>query len=225
MPPAPGLDVLLDTNIISLCLWKLSSRQDNLTTVTKPKLNIQGDWSGIRQNWKTHTHTHAHKHTQPFYGSLNFVSRYQKKHSPTHTYHGHQSSLMCFLHLLWSMASSLFNLHAWQSFSTISLQVFFSLPLGVAPPLHTPYIYSPNHCLLFTAHAHTITWKTHNRGDMDQEGWEHESRRRELPTEPRMGQAFTYWRLSLEDNPVEGFRDEADTSISSMPTFNFVVLE
>jgi len=25
------------------------------------------------------------------------------------------------------------------------------------PPLHTPYISSPNHCLLFAAHAHTIT--------------------------------------------------------------------
>ena len=24
------------------------------------------------------------------------------------------------------------------------------------PPLHTPYIFSPNHCLLFAAHAHTI---------------------------------------------------------------------
>ena len=44
------------------------------------------------------------------------VSWYQKKHSPTHTYCGHQSSLICFLHLLWHMASSLFNLRAWQSF-------------------------------------------------------------------------------------------------------------
>jgi len=24
------------------------------------------------------------------------------------------------------------------------------------PPLHTPYIYSPNHCLFFATHAHTI---------------------------------------------------------------------
>ena len=58
---------------------------------------------------------------------------YQKKHSPTHTYGGHPSSLICFFHLLWSMTSSLFNLRAWQSFSTISLQVFFGLPLGLAP--------------------------------------------------------------------------------------------
>ena len=36
------------------------------------------------------------------------VSRYQKKHSPAHTYRGHQSSLICFIHLIRSMASSLF---------------------------------------------------------------------------------------------------------------------
>jgi len=47
----------------------------------------------------------------------NWVSRYQRKHSPTHTYLGHQSLLICSLHLLWSMTSCLFNLHAWQSFS------------------------------------------------------------------------------------------------------------
>jgi len=59
------------------------------------------------------------------------VSQYQKKHSPTHTYRGHQSSLICFIHLLRSMASSLFNLRAWQSLCTIS-QVFFGLPLALS---------------------------------------------------------------------------------------------
>jgi len=65
-----------------------------------------------------------------FYGPLSrttWVSRYQKKHSPTHTYPDHQSSFICFLHLLRSMASSLFNLRAWQSFCTSS-----GLPLGLA---------------------------------------------------------------------------------------------
>ena len=51
----------------------------------------------------------------------------------THTYRGHQSSLNCFIHLLWSIASSLFNPCTWQSFSTICLQVFFGLTLGLAP--------------------------------------------------------------------------------------------
>ena len=74
-------------------------------------------------------------HTQPFYSSLDFVwvSRYQKNHSPSHTYRGHQLSHISFIHLIWSMASALFNLRAWQSFTTISLQVFFGLPLGVDP--------------------------------------------------------------------------------------------
>jgi len=49
------------------------------------------------------------------------MSWYQKKHSPTHTYCVHQSSLISFLYLLWSMASFLFNLCAWQSFRTISI--------------------------------------------------------------------------------------------------------
>jgi len=77
-----------------------------------------------------------------------------RRNSPTHTYCGHQSSLNCFLHLLWSMASSLFSLRAWQSFSTISFQVFFGLRLGLAPstsyePLpsfHTSSPYNRNLC-------------------------------------------------------------------------------
>jgi len=115
-------------------------------------------------NLHTVTHTHTHTHTHTLYNHFTAllilsgttcVSRYQKKHSPTHTCHGHQSSLISFLHLLWSMASSLFNLRAWQSFSTVSK---FSLVCLLAwhPLLHTLLISSPNHCLLFAAHANTI---------------------------------------------------------------------
>jgi len=81
----------------------------------------------------THTHT---THTALWILSGTtwvWVSQYQKKYSPTHTYRGHRSSLISFFHLIQSMASSLFNLHALQSFSTNSLQVFFGLPLGLAP--------------------------------------------------------------------------------------------
>jgi len=53
-------------------------------------------------------------------------------------------------------------------------------------------------------------------GHMDQEDRQHESRRAELPIEPRMGQAFTYWRPVPEVSPDEGFRREAETSINSM---------
>jgi len=48
----------------------------------------------------------------------------------TNTYRGHQLSLICFFHLIWSMASSLFNPGTWQSFSTICVWVLFDLPLG-----------------------------------------------------------------------------------------------
>ena len=70
-----------------------------------------------------------------FYGPLSgttWVSRYRKR-SPTHTYQDHQLSFICFFHLLRSIASSLFNLRARQSFCTTSVQVFFGLPLGQAP--------------------------------------------------------------------------------------------
>jgi len=55
---------------------------------------------------------------------------------------------------IYYMASSLFKLRAWQSFSTVSK---FSLVYLLAwyPLLHTPYISSPNR-LLSAAHAHTI---------------------------------------------------------------------
>jgi len=51
----------------------------------------------------------------------------------SHTYRDLQSYFICFLCLLWSMASSLINLHAWQSFCTTSLQVLFGPSLGLSP--------------------------------------------------------------------------------------------
>jgi len=72
----------------------------------------------------------------------------------THTYRGHQSSLICFLHLLHSMASAFFNLRAWQSFSQ-SLSKFSLVNLLVwHPPLHTPYTSSPNHSFRSTCSYH-----------------------------------------------------------------------
>jgi len=93
------------------------------------------------------------QNTTQFYGRLSgtiWVSHYQKKHSHTHTYPGHRPCFISFLHLLRSIASFPFNLRAWQSFCTTSVQVL----LVLNPPLHTLYIFSPNHCLLFAAHAH-----------------------------------------------------------------------
>ena len=84
---------------------------------------------------KTHTHTHTHNHFTALWilSTTTRVSQYQKKRSPTHTYRGHLSSLICFIRLIGSMASCLFNLRAWQSFSTTYVQVFFGLPLALAP--------------------------------------------------------------------------------------------
>jgi len=51
---------------------------------------------------------------------------------------------------------------------------------------------------------------------MDQEDQRHELRGGELPVEPRLGQAFTYWRPAPEVSPDEGFQCEAETLINSM---------
>jgi len=106
-----------------------------------------------------------HTHTQPFCGSVDFVRDNPGEPVPEETYtHSHSSwsSIIpiCFLHLLRSMASSLFNPCALQSFSTISLQVFFGLPLGLAPSTsYSIYFFTqslssfrntcPYHCNLF----------------------------------------------------------------------------
>jgi len=102
-----------------------------------------------------HAHTNHFTAVWTLSGTIR-VSQYQKKYSPTHTYRSHQSSLVCFIHLLRSMVSSLFNPRTWQSFSTISLQFFLVYLLAWHLPLHTPYISSSTHCLLFATHAHTI---------------------------------------------------------------------
>jgi len=89
---------------------------------------------------------------QPFYSPLSGttqVSWYQEKHSSTHTYPDHQPSFISFLCLLQSKASS-DSLFA-QPFSTSSLVYC----LVWNPPLYTPYISSPNYCLLFTTSAYT----------------------------------------------------------------------
>jgi len=65
-------------------------------------------------NLKLNLSEPTHTHTQPFNGlwsGTTRVGRYQKKHSPTHTHPDHQTSFINFLHLLRSIASSLFSLY------------------------------------------------------------------------------------------------------------------
>jgi len=92
----------------------------------------------------THTHIYTHNRFTALWilSGTTRVSWYQKKHSPTHTHRGHQSSYLLppstTIHGILPIQSTCF-----MSFSTISLQVFFGLPLGLAPPLHTPLFLHP----------------------------------------------------------------------------------
>jgi len=97
----------------------------------------------------SNTHT---THTQPFYSSLDLsrttrVSWYQKVHSPTHTYPDHHPSFISFLHLLWSIAYSLCL--------KTSLQVLFSLPLGLEP---SASYYSNRIARNSQLQQHTMDW-------------------------------------------------------------------
>jgi len=78
-----------------------------------------------------------------------------EENSPTYTHPDHRTSFINFLHWLPSIASSVFNLRAWQYSRTTSLQVLFGLPLGLGPSTSYSYISSASHYLLFAAHAHT----------------------------------------------------------------------
>jgi len=107
-----------------------------------------------------------------------------RRNSPTH-HPDHHPVFISFFHLPWSIASSLFKLRGWQSFCTTSFYVLFGLPLGLEPStsyyihlflfflyyatryvIHWSILFckqnslwtisSPNHCLLFATHAHTI---------------------------------------------------------------------
>ena len=115
----------------------------NLSSTSLPRLS----WKRSRLNWCSvaalslsvicQSQTPGYTtHTQPFNGiwsGTTQVGRYQKKHSPTHTHPDHRTSFINFLHVLRSIASSLFSWRAWQSSLTTSLQVLFGLPPGLGP--------------------------------------------------------------------------------------------
>jgi len=107
---------------------------------------------------------------QPFHGPVSGttrVSRYQKKHSPTH--HPDQHPVFTsFFHLPRSIASSLFKLRGWQSFCTISFHVLFGLPLGLEPSTsYSIHFFTqsessfhstcPYHCSLFCCSINIIS--------------------------------------------------------------------
>ena len=80
------------------------------------------------------THTHRHNRFTALWilSGTTRVSWYQKKHSPTHNHRGHQSSLSA-SSIYYNPWHPPYSIHVLQPLSTISLQVFFGLPLGLAP--------------------------------------------------------------------------------------------
>ena len=81
------------------------------------------------------------------------LSQYQKIHPlipiliinhPLSTSSIYYISISCSFYMLHSLFAQPLS-----KFSLVYLLVW-------NPPIHTPYISSPNHCLLFTTHAHTI---------------------------------------------------------------------
>jgi len=111
-------------------------------------LGTHSDIATLHCTDETHTHTHTHTHTEPFYGSLDFVrdnpGEPVQEETFTHSHlDGHQSCLICFLQI---------TIHGMVPVQFMCLTVFFhnlspSFLLAWHPPLHTPYISSPNHCL------------------------------------------------------------------------------
>jgi len=80
------------------------------------------------------------------------MSRYQKKHLPTYTYRDHQPSFINFFYLVWSVASSLFNLSVWRSFCTTSVRVLFSARCNIYAMMPVRLSVTFVHC------GHRVRW-------------------------------------------------------------------
>ena len=99
-----------------------------------PCLTWTNTWPSSSVAYSAYMQIQQQQQQQPFYGPLSgttWVSRYQKKHSPTH--HPDHPIFISFFHLPRSIASFVFKLRAWQSFCTTSFHVLFGLPLGLEP--------------------------------------------------------------------------------------------
>ena len=76
------------TTVVPCCVSATSSTHPYINSLGKPT-----------HTTRTQMHTHTHNHFKALWilSGTTWVSRYQKKHSPTHTYRGHQLSLVCFI--------------------------------------------------------------------------------------------------------------------------------
>jgi len=102
----------------------------------------------------------THTHTQPFYGSLDFVRDNSDELVPEETFtHSHLMWSSVIPYLLPPSVTIHGILSVYLPDSVFPQSLFkFSLVYLLAwhPQLHTPYVSSSNHCLLFAAHAQTI---------------------------------------------------------------------
>ena len=115
-------------------------------------------YGGVRKTIAYYTQPHTHNHFTVLwllYRTI-WVSRYQKKHSPAHTYCGHQSSLICFLNPSRSMASPCSIYMPDSLFPQSLFKPSLVHLLAWHPPPHTPHTSSSNHCLPLAAHTHAI---------------------------------------------------------------------
>jgi len=118
-------------------LWNSRTR---VVTVFIFKEKAYQWWPWLTFNW-VHTHNR--------WSGTTWVGWYQKN---THAHPDHRTSFINFLHLLRSIASSVFSLRAWQSSLTTSLQVLFGFPLGFGPSTsYSMHFFTQHH--LFAAHA------------------------------------------------------------------------
>ena len=98
--------------------WCPSQMLSPMSAGTKThKSNMQAETKRYYSQTQTNRKLNGQQQQQqqPFNGRLSGttrVGRYQKKHSPAHTHPGQRISFITFLHLQWSMASSLFSLRA-----------------------------------------------------------------------------------------------------------------
>jgi len=86
---------------ILLMLWYCTNFLKCLPIVYFSELSF-GWLLSVSTNY-IYTHTHTTIMAVWILCGTTRVSQYQKKLSPTHTYCGHQLSLICFIHLMWSM--------------------------------------------------------------------------------------------------------------------------
>ena len=110
---------------------------------------------------RTHTCTHAHTHTQ-FNGSLDSVWDKPSEPVSEETLTDSQLSWSCqplrFSSIYYDPWHPPCSIYMSDSLFPQSLIKFSLVYLLVChPPLHILYVSSPNHCLLFATHAHTIT--------------------------------------------------------------------